>query len=122
LIGIDWAENEHEFSAALPDGTVQRGAFKQKKVAIDEWGNELATLHPNATLDVCIETSTGALINALLEYPQVRVFPVNPLALCSYRKAFAVGGGKNDPVDAQLLMQFLGSPLGYAFFPHLDLL
>lgn len=49
----------------------------------------------------------GALINALMEYPQVRIFPVNPFALANYRKAFAPGGGKNDPVDARLIMQFL---------------
>ncbi len=42
-----------------------------------------------------------------MECPQVRIFPVNPLALSNYRKAFAPGGGKNDPVDAHLLMQFL---------------
>ena len=107
LIGIDWADNEHAFCARLPDGNVKAGAFKQKKLAIDEWIAELSALAPNARLEICIETSTGALINALMEYSQVRIFPVNPLALASYRKAFAPGGGKNDPVDARLIMQFL---------------
>ena len=107
LIGIDWAENEHEFCAAMPDGAMIRGAFKQKRSAIDQWIAELSAIAPNAKLDVCIETSTGGLINALMECPQVRIFPVNPLALSNYRKAFAIGGGKNDPVDAHLLMQFL---------------
>lgn len=107
LIGIDWAENEHEFCATMPDGTIIRGAFKQKRSAIDQWIAELSAIAPKATLDVCIETSTGGLINALMECPQVRIFPVNPLALSNYRKAFAPSGGKNDPVDAHLLMQFL---------------
>lgn len=47
------------------------------------------------------------MINALSEYQQVRIFPLNPLALANYRKAFAPGGGKNDPVDAKLIMQFV---------------
>ena len=42
-----------------------------------------------------------------MEYKKVRIFPVNPLSLANYRKAFAPGGGKNDPVDARLIMQFL---------------
>jgi transposase len=107
LIGIDWADSEHAYCAQLPDGSVRTGSFKQKQQAIESWVAELSKAAPDATLDICIETSTGPLINALSEYPQVRIFPLNPLALANYRKAFAPGGGKNDPVDAKLIMQFV---------------
>lgn len=106
-IGIDWADNEHAYCARLPDGTTRTGSFKQKQQAIELWIAELSRAAPDATLDICIETSTGPLINALIAYPQVRIFPLNPLALANYRKAFAPGGGKNDPVDAKLIMQFV---------------
>ena len=106
-VGIDWADSEHEYSARLPNGTVVRGSFKQKQEAIAAWVLQLSSLAPNASIDVCIETSTGPLINALLEFESLRIIPVNPLALANYRKAFAPGGGKNDPVDARLIMQFL---------------
>ncbi|MEZ6090066.1 MAG: transposase [Pirellulaceae bacterium] len=33
--------------------------------------------------------------------------PINPAALASYRKAFAHGGGKNDPGDAKLIAEYL---------------
>ncbi len=84
-----------------------RGSFKQKQEAIAAWVSQLSSLAPNATIEVCIETSTGPLINALLEFETLQIIPVNPLALANYRKAFAPGGGKNDPVDAKLIMQFL---------------
>lgn len=106
-VGIDWADKEHAFSAMLPSGMIKAGSFKQNKIGIEEWIAELSKLSPDCNIDVCIETSSGALINALMEYSQVRIFPVNPLALANYRKAFAPGGGKNDPVDARLIMQFL---------------
>ncbi len=106
-IGIDWADGEHAFAAQLPDGTTCRGSFKQTKEGIGNWITQLSKAAPNAPLDVCIETSTGPLINALSEYAHVRIFPVNPLTLASYRKAFNPGGGKSDPVDADLIMQFL---------------
>ena len=106
-VGIDWADKEHAYSALLPSGKIKTGSFKQNKNGIDEWVAELAKLAPDCNIDVCIETSCGALINALMEYPQVRIFPVNPFALANYRRAFAHGGGKNDPTDARLIMQFL---------------
>ena len=106
-VGIDWADKEHAYSALLPSGNIKNGSFKQNKTGVEEWIAELSALAPDCNIDVCIETSSGALINALMEYSQVRIFPVNPCALANYRKAFAPGGGKNDPVDARLIMQFL---------------
>ena len=106
-IGIDWADKEHAYSALLPSGKIKTGSFKQNKTGIEEWVTEVSKLAPGCNIDVCIETSSGALINALMEYSQIRIFPVNPFALANYRKAFAPGGGKNDPVDARLIMQFL---------------
>lgn len=107
LVGIDWADKEHAYCALLPNGKLKTGSFKQSKTGVDEWIAELEKLAPNCNIDVCIETSTGALINTLMEFDKVQIFPVNPLALANYRKAFAPGGGKNDPVDARLIMQFL---------------
>ena len=107
LVGIDWADKEHAFSTLLPSGKLKAGSFKQTKTGIDDWIQEIAKLAPGCIIDVCIETSSGALINALMEYSHVRIFPVNPLAMANYRKAFAPGGGKSDPVDARLIMQFL---------------
>jgi transposase len=43
----------------------------------------------------------------LLTFDGVTIFPINPAALNNYRKAFAHGGGKNDPTDARLIVQYL---------------
>lgn len=99
LVGIDWADKEHAYCALLPNGKLKTGSFKQSKTGVDEWIAELEKLAPNCNIDVCIETSTGALINTLMEFDKVQIFPVNPLALANYRKAFAPGGGKNDPAS-----------------------
>jgi hypothetical protein len=107
LVGIDWADAEHAYYAILPDGSQKSASFKQNRKAIDAWIAELRKLASQASIDICIETSTGGLINALLECEGVSIFPVNPNALANYRKAFAHGGGKNDPVDARLIAQFL---------------
>ena len=44
LVGIDWADKEHAFSALLPDGKHKAGSFKKTKTGIDDWIQEIAKL------------------------------------------------------------------------------
>jgi transposase len=106
LVGIDWADQSHAYHLVTPDGKVVAGAVDQDPQAIADWINHWRKKIPGCQLQVCLETSQGALINTLLEH-DITIYPVNPNALASYRKAFAHGGGKNDPVDAKLIYQFL---------------
>jgi transposase len=106
-VGIDWADKEHAFCLRTPDGKLHQGSFKQKQQAIAEWISAWGSKYPGVEIQVCIEASRGALINALREYSTVRIYPVNPAALAAFRKALAHGGGKNDPVDARLILKFL---------------
>jgi hypothetical protein len=102
LIGIDWADKEHAFAIRTPDGKLHNGSFKHSPVSIRQWIESWINRYPNLSIDICIESSRGALINALREFACVRIYPVNPKAMANYRGAFAHGGGKNDPVDASV--------------------
>lgn len=106
-VGLDWADAKHDFHLITPDGQSHAGVFEQDPQAIADQIAAWRKLCPDAIFAVAIEASKGAIINALLEYHDVQIYPVNPAALASYRKAFAHGGGKNDPVDAKLLAQFI---------------
>lgn len=106
-IGIDWADTKHDFHLIATSGEIHTGVFKQQPKAITEQIDAWRKIAPGATFAIAIEATKGALINALLEFEDVQIYPVNPAALANYRKAFAHGGGKNDPVDAQLLAQFI---------------
>ncbi|WP_235935367.1 IS110 family RNA-guided transposase [Candidatus Laterigemmans baculatus] len=108
-VGIDWTDSAHAYALRAPDGTTHAGEFKQTPEAIGTLLESWTRLYPDARIEICIETSRGALINALLESPHVTIYPVNPNALANYRKSFAHGGGKSDPVDAQLILQYLES-------------
>jgi len=109
LVGIDWADGEHVYVMRDPQGQLHRGTVQQSPEAIAQLLAEWQRSYPDTRVDVCLETSRGPLINALLEHPRVHLYPVNPNALANYRKAFAHGGGKSDPVDAGLILQFLES-------------
>jgi transposase len=106
LIGIDWADENHAYHCVTPDGKVCAGILDQDPQAIVDWINHWHKQFPGCQIEICLETSRGALINSLLEHG-LTVYPVNANALANYRKAFAHGGGKNDPVDAKLISQFL---------------
>ena len=106
-VGIDWADGEHEYVMMDPQGIVHRGSFEQSSEGIATLLGSWQRDFPNVIVEVCLETSRGPLIHGLLEYSHVRIYPVNPNALANYRKAFAHGGGRTDPVDANLILQFL---------------
>ena len=106
LVGIDWADKAHEYHLVTPDGQVKHGEFKQAPESIAHWIASLKQQHPDAQIEICIETSRGALINGLLEH-DVKLFPINPNALAKYRESFNHGGGKSDFVDARLIFKFL---------------
>lgn len=105
-IGIDWADEEHAFHL-FADQKQDHGAFKQDPQAIEHTIQAWRKKFPNAKFLIAIEQSKGALINALIGYDDLTIYPINPAALANYREAFAHGGGKNDPNDAKLLGQFL---------------
>jgi transposase len=107
FIGIDWADKKHDFHLVDPDGKIQFGVFEQTPKAIADVVEAWRKAAPDANIVVAIEATKGALINALLEFEDITIYPINPAAMASYRKAFAHGGGKNDVVDAKLLAQYL---------------
>lgn len=106
FLGIDWADRCHAFHLLAPEGELH-GTFQQSPSCIEAAVSGWKSQGPGVTLAIAIEQSRGPLISALLEYEGLLIYPVNPAALASYRKAFAHGGGKNDPCDARLLAQYL---------------
>ena len=106
-IGIDWADQTHAYHLTDLNGKPVAGTVQQQPGQIKELFEIWRQQFPNALFCVAIEQSKGPLINILLDFSDVQIYPINPAALASYRKAFAHGGGKNDPSDAQLLYQYL---------------
>ncbi len=107
VIGIDWADQKHDYFGSDSKGRTFHGQFDQTPEGIGLWIAELKRMYPDKVFDICIEQSKGALISGLLMFDCVRIFPINPVQLASYRKAMSHGGSKNDPGDAFLLCDFL---------------
>lgn len=107
-IGLDWADVHHEL-ALLPAGSdqVERLRISHTPEALREFLGELQRRFEGRPVGVCLEKCRGAIIHALLEYDFIRLFPVNPLTLSRFREAWAPSGAKDDPTDADFLLEIL---------------
>lgn len=103
-VGLDWADKEHKISLyETSSGRVESGSLKQTPEAIQQWLAELKTRYQGAKVAVVLEQSWGPVLYGLMGCEFIVLYPINPQALHSYRKAFATSGAKNDPADADLL-------------------
>jgi transposase len=75
--------------------------------AIGEWVAELRRRFPDQCVGIAVETSRGPLIQALLDYDFLVLYPVNPRSLQRFRETFAPSGAKDDAPDAELLREML---------------
>ncbi len=108
VIGIDWADKEHEICIkVIGSETLKGSTLKHRPESIDEWARGLQQRFDGRLIAVCLELKKGPLVHALLKYDFLVLFPVNPQSLCKYRNAFATSRAKDDPSDAALMVDFL---------------
>jgi transposase len=108
LVGIDWADTKHDFCLRAPASEQEEyGVIGPMPEEIDYWVRGLADRFPGGKVAVCLEHSKGSLIYALLKYDHVVLYPINPRMLAKFREALAPSGKKDDPADAQLLLELV---------------
>jgi len=108
LIAIDWADKKHAVS--LYDETTggrEQTIIKHTPEALQEWALALRTRFQGQPIAVGLEQSRGPLIYALLKYDFFVLYPINPVTLAKYRQAFSPALGKDDPSDADYLLDLL---------------
>jgi transposase len=107
-VGWDWADKKHDLWLHPSDGTKSEHLhLAQTPEAVHEWVARLRERFPGQPVAICLETSRGPIISALLAYDFIVLFPINPKALKNYRAAFCVSGAKDDRSDALLLEEYV---------------
>jgi Transposase len=108
LVGIDWADTKHDFYLRVMGSEQEEyGVMGYLPEEIDQWASGLADRFPGGKIAVCLEQSKGSLIYALLKYDHLVLSPINPRMLAKFRAALAPSGKKDDPADAQLLLELV---------------
>ena len=107
-IGLDWADRTHVISLRGTDsGKVEHYQLVHKPEALAEWVSDLQRRFPGQRVAVALEQARGAVVHALMGYDFLVLYPVNPKTLAKYREAFSPSGAKDDPTDADLLLELV---------------
>jgi len=108
FIGLDWADEQH--AVCLQEaGATRREALKldQTPEALQAWIQQLRARFGGRPVAIAVEQARGALIYALMHVDFLQLYPVNPQTLAKLRQAFYPSGAKDDPGDAELLLEVL---------------
>ncbi len=107
-VGVDWADQCHWVCLREAGSErVEKFPLEQEPEALHRWLVRLGERFAGRPVAVAVEQTRGPLLCALMEYPFLTLYPVNPKAFASYRSALRLSGAKDDPDDAQLLQEFV---------------
>ena len=105
IIGVDWADKKHDICLFVSaDEALEYSVLPHTPEAIDAWVSELRQRFAGWPVALCLEQKKGALIYALMKYASIHLAPINPQTLARYRRAFKSSHAKDDPTDAELLL------------------
>ena len=108
FVGLDWADQKHIVTLQEADSDRrQRFSLDQTPEALQYWIQQLRSRFDGRPVAIAVEQKRGALIYALMHVEFLRLYPVNPQTLSQFRKAFYPSGAKDDPIDADLLLEIL---------------
>ena len=108
FVAIDWADRKHAWALQAAGSTEREyGTLEHTPEAIEEWAMQLAARFEGRAVAVALEQSRGALFHALRKYRHVVLYAVHPSSSHDYRKAMYPSGSKDDPCDADLLLDLL---------------
>lgn len=107
-IGLDWADQHHDI-CLQEAGSRQTEAtrIEHQPETLVAWVTQLRQRFQGRPVAIALEQSRGALIYALMRYDFIVLYPVNTNTLANYRAAFTPSGAKDDPDDAQLLLEIV---------------
>ncbi len=108
LVSIDWGDKKHAWCLQAA-GSEQResGELEHTQEAVEAWGGQLCQRFSHRPIAVALEQSRGALVFMLSKYAPLHLFPVPSTMSASMRKALYPSGSKDDPRDADLLLELL---------------
>lgn len=107
-VAVDWGDRKHAWALQAADSDeLERGELENTPEAVEAWAASLAQRFGGRLVAVALEQSRGALLFMLTKYAHLLLYPVHPGTLADYRKAWCPSGAKDDPADADLLLDLL---------------
>ena len=107
-VAIDWGDSQHAWSMQPADSDRrERGEIEHSPEAVAAWAAMLSARFGGQPVALAVEQSRGSLVFMLGKYEQLHVYPIHPRAAAQFRAALVPSGAKDDPSDAELLLDLL---------------
>ena len=106
-IGLDWGHHEHAFVLQERAGPLTEGTLPHSAESLHTWRRDLEKRFGGQPVALAIEASRGAVIHALVQYPWLTIYPINPVTSARYRRAFTPSGASDDLPDARVLLELV---------------
>jgi len=108
FVAMDWADQKHVWSLQTTHSDQrEHGEIQHTPEAIEAWVGGLFSRFPAQPIALAVEQSRGALVFMLSKYEHLHIYPIHPRAAAQFRAALYPSGAKDDPVDANLLLDLL---------------
>jgi transposase len=108
FVGIDWADQKHVWCLQAAGSTEREsGELEHRPETVEAWVGELCRRFGPGPIAVAVEQVKGALVCMLRKYECLHLFPVPSTMSAAMRKALYPSGAKDDPRDADLLLDLL---------------
>jgi transposase len=108
FVAIDWSDTKHDICLVdVATGKKESLILKHTPEELEAWATALRSRFGGRSIAVCLEPSRGPLISALLTYDFLVLYPIHPTTLAKYREAFSPSRAKDDPRDADYLLELL---------------
>jgi transposase len=108
FVGLDWADQKHAWCLQAVGATQREsGEVEHTPETVEAWVGQLCQRFGNRPIAVAVEQVKGALVFMLSKYELLHLFPVGPAMSASMRDALYPSGAKDDPRDAELLLDLL---------------
>jgi len=108
FVGIDWADQKHVWCLqAAGSQKLESGELEHSPEAVEVWVAQLCQRFAQGPIAVALEQSRGSLVFMLSKYERLHLFPVPSTMAGNLRDALYPSGAKDDPRDADLLLDLL---------------
>lgn len=106
-IGLDWGHKTHAFALQEVSGSLEEGTLNQSSETLHRWLRGLEERFGGRPVAVALEAKRGAVVDVLLQYPWLVLYPINPVTSARYRQAFTPSGASDDLPDARVLLELV---------------
>src|SRR5438105_1957224 len=108
FVGLDWADQKHVVTLQVANSDERhRFNLDHTPEALQSWIQSLRDRFAGKPVAIAVEQTRGSLIYALMHVDFLYMYPVTQQTLCSLLYAFYPSGAKDDPLDADLLLEVL---------------